>query len=90
MRESYSKQNSMMANPHVASEDNFLGMDSTWKNEIRDQAFQDEREFYLKKFKEIEHLCEGWRVERSSSELIEQIRKIILVAPAVDWCVEEG
>jgi hypothetical protein len=54
------------------------------------QAFQEEREFYLKKFKEIEHLCEEWKTERQSSELIEQLRKIILVAPNVDWSIEEG
>jgi len=55
--------------------------------EANKNAFEDERDFYLKKFKEIEHLCEEWKTERPSHELIAEIRKIILVAPTVDWTI---
>lgn len=55
--------------------------------EANKNAFEDERDFYLKKFKEIEHLCEEWKPERPSHELIAEIRKIILVAPTVDWTI---
>jgi hypothetical protein len=33
---------------------------------------------------------EEWNTERSSSELIEQVRKIILVPAGVQWSIEEG
>lgn len=33
---------------------------------------------------------EDWNTEKSSGELIDQIRKIILVAPSVEWAVEHG
>lgn len=33
---------------------------------------------------------EDWKLERSSGELIDRIRKIILVPPTVEWTVEDG
>lgn len=33
---------------------------------------------------------EQWNVQRSSEELIGQVRKIMLVAPSVDWIVQNG
>lgn len=33
---------------------------------------------------------EQWNTERNSSELIEQIRKIILVPAGVNWTIEDG
>ena len=61
-----------------------------WRQEVSEQAFQEERGFYLRKFKEIEHLCEDWPADRPSGDLIDQLRKIILVAPGVEWSVEGG
>lgn len=33
---------------------------------------------------------EEWNTERTSGELIDRIRRIILVAPTVEWTVAEG
>lgn len=64
--------------------------DSPWKQKMGECAFLEERDFYLRKFKEIEHLCETWDLGRSSEQLIEQVRRIILFAPAVEWRIDNG
>lgn len=33
---------------------------------------------------------EDWNTDKSSSKLISEIRKVIMVAPGIEWSVEEG
>lgn len=65
-------------------------LDSSWREDLRERALSDEREFYLRKFKEIEHLMEEWDCERSSRELIDRVRRIILVPAGVQWTIDQG
>jgi hypothetical protein len=65
-------------------------LDCSYRDDLRERGMADEREFYLRKFKEIEHLMEDWNCQRSSGELMEHIRRIILVPAGVQWTVEGG
>lgn len=81
---------SLSLNPPNSPEPSPKMLDSPWRDELKERSLADEKEFYLRKFREIEHLMEEWSTERTSSELIDRIRRIMLVAPNVEWTVAEG
>ena len=64
------KPNNLLINPPNSPEKWMIVLDSPWRDELKERTCMEEKEFYLKKFKEIEHLMEEWTIERSSGDLI--------------------
>ena len=73
-----------------SAENSFRVLDSPLRDDIKERAYAEERQFFLRKFKEMEHLMEGWDHSQGSEELVSQLRKVMLVVPEVDWKIEDG